>query len=248
MESTEQFTKEEIERYSRQILLHGRSGQSKLKQAKALVIGCGGLASGLCPSLASSGVGHISLYDDDVIERSNLARQNIFSTGEIGLKKGAALIDRMREINPHITIDWVDAKFNGKEITAIESVDLIIDGSDDIENKFRVNDLCVQNQKALIIGGLGPTQGHVFPIASNQAEFACYRCLFEKPPETEVPTCATEGVMGPLPSIMGSMMAYLACDFFLKDKNLPLKLYTFENSSWRTLPLKKRLDCKHRES
>ena len=235
--------KSEIERYSRQILVSGLKGQESLKKAKVLVVGAGGIGSSLLPYLAAAGVGYIRFLEDDVIETSNLSRQIIYNDSEVGLLKGAVAYNKITEMNPFIQVDWISEKFSQQNAALyIKDMDFLIDGSDDISSKFLVSDLAVKFGMKAIISGIGVSQGHIL-VMKPQNDSPCYRCIFEKPPETGViPTCATEGVISPLPGVMGAMIAYLVTNFFLREEILA-RLYTIENMVWRTLKIQKNVEC-----
>ena len=243
MISEDFLSKKEKERYSRQILYFGGKKQNTLKNSHIIVIGAGGIGCPVLQYLASSGVGTITLFEDDFVELSNLSRQILFSENDIGQPKGKVAIDKISLLNPHITIRWIPHKFNINEHEAIfQSADLIIEGSDSISNKFMVNDATLHYNKVSLIGALGVQQGHIVPI---HRAGVCYRCLFEKPPthEDEIPTCgSTNGIISPLAGVIGSMMAYLAIAFLTND-SFDSKFFILEGVNWRTLQLKKRLEC-----
>lgn len=237
------LSKSELERYSRQILVFGRENQIRLKESTVLVLGAGGIGSALLPYLAASGVGNIFLMDPDVVEQSNLSRQILYSPDDVGALKGPLTVEKISTQNPDIRIEWLPGLF--REDVAqkyLQGVDLVLEGTDDIYCKFLVSDLSRKQGIAGIIGSLGNVQGHVFPV-SPQSGHACYRCLFEAPPkEGELPTCATEGILSPLPGVVGSLMAYLAVKY-LTEKKFEKKIYLVEKNGWRTIPLKANKNC-----
>lgn len=232
----------EIARYSRQILFFGKESQIKLKNSRVLVLGAGGIGSALLPYLVSSGVGYVRLMDPDVIEESNLSRQIIYHQGEIGALKGPTAAEYLSTLNPEIEIEWFPGRFNSNDFKQyINSIDLILEGTDDIECKFLVSDISVKTGIPAIIGSIGNVQGHVFPIAGKPGH-ACYRCLFEMPGAGEIPTCATEGILSPLPGIIGAMMAYLSIDF-LAGNDFLKKIYLMERGGWRNLDFSQNTQC-----
>jgi len=239
------FNKDELERYSRQILLIGQKGQRSLKESRVLVIGAGGIGSALLPYLASAGVGYIRISEPDVVEMSNLGRQILYKPQDCGALKGPVAVRVLEELNPNIELEWSSTVSSGATIGSIASgVDLIIDGSDSIESKFVVSDFAYRNQIPFIIGSIGARQGHIF-ISDPSHKTACYRCLFEKPPEPgTVPTCSTEGVLSPLPGVIGSMMAYLTVQYFLAGQ-FEEKIYLFEPGGWRTRKFSINRECLH---
>ncbi|MES0491211.1 MAG: HesA/MoeB/ThiF family protein [Leptospirales bacterium] len=238
------FEKDELERYARQILLIGRNGQKKLKEARVLVIGAGGLGSAILPYLASSGVGYIRLAEHDTVEQSNLGRQILYKPENVSGLKGPHAVNFLNSLNPYVNVEWSADKFSKSTSEKyLSGIDFVLEGSDDIEIKFLTSDLAVKNNISAIIAGIGPKQGHILPVSKGGA---CYRCLFEKPPENpeEVPTCSTEGILSPLPGIIGSMMAYLTVHALIEGQ-LPHRLYLFENTNWRTLAFEKNRECNY---
>ncbi len=226
-------------------MLFGLEAQRSLKNSSVLVLGAGGIGSSLLLYLAASGIGKISIFEKDHIDRSNLGRQPLFLEEEIGESKGKIAVQRLNKLNPHIQLEWIPDYFNAENsIPYIEKCDILIEGTDSIKNKFLVNDLALQNNKPALIGGLGTIQGHILPI-SKDLNLACYRCLFEKPPlEGDIPTCAQAGILSPLPGIIGSMMAYLAVMYLIQKKNQP-KIFILENMNWRSLHIQKKMDCQY---
>lgn len=238
------LSKDEIERYSRQIMYAGQKGQLALKSARVVVIGAGGIGSALLPYLAASGVGYIRLLEPDVVEKSNLARQILYREQDIGALKGAVCVNVLRELNPHIELDWRPVRFQkGSEGADLKGIDLLFEGSDDIESKFLASDLSLEKKVGAIIGGIGTTQGHIFPV-SGESSRGCYRCVFEDIPSGELPTCATEGVLSPLPGVAGAMMAYRGVRYLL-EKKMPDEIDMLQEGRWRSLKLKKSSACRH---
>lgn len=249
MEIMSELTREEIERYSRQILYSGKKGQLSLKNGRVLVLGAGGIGSALLPYLAASGVGEIRLLEADTIEQSNLSRQILFASNETGLLKGAVARNKLLSLNPFISIDWIGSPFTHENAQkAIEGVDLILEGTDSIECKFLVNDISLASGIPALIGAIGSEQGHLFPVIPNAQGAshgsACYRCLFEAPPENpdEIPTCATQGILSPLAGVIGAHMAYRAVRFFI-EKQLDPDIDLMEKRRWRTIHMDRDPSC-----
>lgn len=210
------FSPQELERYARHVVLRdiGGPGQQKLKQAKVLVIGAGGLGSPLLQYLAASGVGVLGIVDDDAVSLSNLQRQIIYATADVGRAKTASAAEVVRKINPHVEITTHDVRLdqsNGAEI--ISRYDVIADGSDNFSTRYLVSDLCFQLKKPLVTAALGAMDATLTTIRAHEKNMngdwnPTYRCLFpEPPPAGAVPTCAEAGVLGALAGVMGSMMA-----------------------------------------
>lgn len=199
------FTDEEIERYARHLVLRevGGSGQQNLKAASVLIVGAGGLGAPAALYLAAAGVGRIVLADPDVVDRSNLQRQVIYAEADIGRPKVAAAADHLRGLNPHVTIEPFEGAFDPASADGLVSgVDLVLDGTDNFEVRYWVNDACVRHGKPLVSGAIGRWTGQVGVFGRQP----CYRCLVpEIPPDAE--TCVAVGVVGALAGVIGSMMA-----------------------------------------
>lgn len=195
-------------RYSRHILLEGfgKEGQQKLLQSKVLLIGAGGLGSPNALYLAAAGVGTIGIADADTVSLSNLQRQVIHFTQDIGKPKVESAAEKIRQINPDVkvvTYDQFISQANAREI--ISDYDFIIDCTDSFASKYLVNDACVMAHKPFCAGGVVKYGAQVMTHVPGSA---CYRCIFPEPPaENDVETCATVGVLGSVVGIMGSIQA-----------------------------------------
>ncbi|MGH6779339.1 MAG: HesA/MoeB/ThiF family protein [Bradyrhizobium sp.] len=207
---------DELERYARHIVLRevGGPGQAALKEASVLVIGAGGLGAPALMYLAAAGVGALGVIDDDVVSLSNLQRQIIHATPDIGRRKVDTAAERIRALNPHVRFVTHAARLKaGNAMELIGGYDLVLDGSDNFETRYLVSDACFLAGKPLITAALGTFDGSLTTIRAHernaQGEFnPTYRCLFpEPPPPGTVPACAEAGVMGALAGVLGSMMA-----------------------------------------
>lgn len=199
------FSAEEVERYARHLVLRevGGAGQQKLKAARVLVVGAGGLGAPASLYLAAAGVGTIGLVDPDVVSLSNLQRQVLYATADVGRPKVEAAVQHLSALNPHTAIEthpvWLDADNAG---AVVAGYDLILDGTDDFATRFAVSDACLAHGKPLVSGALGRWTGQVGAFHGKP----CYRCLVpEVPPDAE--TCSLVGVVGALAGVIGSMMA-----------------------------------------
>jgi molybdopterin/thiamine biosynthesis adenylyltransferase/rhodanese-related sulfurtransferase len=208
---------DEIMRYSRHLIMPevGVTGQSKLKAASVLIVGAGGLGSPLGMYLAAAGVGRIGIIDYDVVDLSNLQRQVIHGTGDVGRPKTESAGDRLRNINSQIRIDTYNRPFtseNAREI--LEEYDLAVDGTDNFPTRYLLNDVCVFTQKPFVFGGIFRFYGQVSVFCAEEGP--CYRCLFPAPPPAgTVPTCAEGGVLGILPGTIGTIQATEAIKLIL---------------------------------
>ena len=203
------FTDQELERYSRHIILQdiGIEGQEKIGKGRVLIIGAGGLGSPAALYLAAAGVGAIGIADADQVELSNLQRQVIHTTQDIGRPKVESAAEKMRAINPHIAVktyyEYIKADNIGQ---IIADYDFIIDGSDNFATKFLINDACIMAGKPFSHGGILRFHGQTMTILPGRS--ACYRCVFPAPPPRgAVPTCSQAGVLGAVAGILGTIQA-----------------------------------------
>ena len=207
---------EEIERYARHLVLSdiGGPGQAKLKRARVLVIGAGGLGAPLLQYLAAAGVGTIGIVDDDVVSLSNLQRQVIHATEDVGRPKVASAEEAVRRINPHVALNVHPTRLtaaNARDL--VRGYDLVADGSDNFETRYAVSDACFFEGKPLVTAALGRFDGSLTTIRAHEKgpdgkPNPTYRCLFPSPPPPgSIPTCAEAGVLGALAGVVGSLMA-----------------------------------------
>src|SRR5271168_3078401 len=203
------LSKEEIQRYSRHLIMPevGMDGQLKLKQAKVLCIGTGGLGAPLGLYLAAAGVGRIGLVDFDTVDSTNLQRQILFSTQDVGRPKIAAAADRLRGLNPDIQIDTFETRLTSENaLDILKDYDFIVDGTDNFPTRYLVNDASVLLGKPNVYGSIFRFEGQV--TVFGYPDGPCYRCLYpETPPPRLVPSCAEGGVLGVLPGIVGAIQA-----------------------------------------
>jgi sulfur-carrier protein adenylyltransferase/sulfurtransferase len=200
---------DEILRYSRHLIIPevGKTGQQKLKAARVLLVGTGGLGSPLALYLGAAGVGTLGLVDFDVVDDTNLQRQIIHGTSDVGRPKLDSATDRLREINPYVVVEphetWLTSD-NALEI--MRNYDVIVDGTDNFPTRYLVNDACVLLGKPNVYGSIFRFEGQVSVFWAQRGP--CYRCLFrEPPPPGLVPSCAEGGVLGVLPGIIGTLQA-----------------------------------------
>jgi len=204
------FRAAELDRYARHIILReiGGPGQQRLKAAKVLVVGAGGLGAPVLLYLAAAGVGVIGMIDDDVVEGSNLQRQVIHTDGRIGMPKVFSAEVAMRALNPFIEVRPYHRRLTGEiAVDLIRGYDLVLDGTDDFDTRYLVNQACVAAGVPLISGAIAQWEGQVSLFHPAKGT-PCYACVFPvKPAPGLVPTCAEAGVAAPLPGVIGSIMA-----------------------------------------
>jgi adenylyltransferase/sulfurtransferase len=211
------LTSEEIQRYSRHITLPevGVEGQERLKAARVLCIGAGGLGSPVALYLAAAGVGTLGIVDFDEVDLSNIHRQILHGTADIGRKKLASARDRLHAINPHVALELHDAAFDASNAAdMVARYDVVIDGSDNFPTRYLVNDACVLGRKPNVYGSIFRFEGQASVFAADGGP--CYRCLHpEPPPAGLIPSCAEGGVLGVLPGIVGTIQATEAIKLIL---------------------------------
>jgi molybdopterin/thiamine biosynthesis adenylyltransferase len=201
----------ELRRYARHIVLPpiGREGQEKLRAASVLVVGAGGLGSTTLMYLAAAGVGRLGIVEPDHIELSNLQRQVLYETADIGVPKTRAAADRLNELNPDVKIDYQQMKLDlGNADRLIADYDLIIDGTDNYETRFILNDACLKANKPWVYGAM---LGFTAQLSLFHGS-PCYRCFITEHPGRER-TCAQEGIIGPLAGVTGSLQALEAIKY-----------------------------------
>ena len=203
------LTTEELERYNRQMLIpeFGLAGQEKLKNARILVIGCGGLGSPILLYLTAAGVGTIGIIENDNVDISNLQRQILYTTSAVGQTKIRETVKRLSALNPLVTFNQYPTRLSAENaLEIIKDYDIIIDGTDNFPTRYLVNDVCVMLNKPFVYGAIHRFEGQV--AVFNHQNSATYRDLFPTPPPPEqAPNCAEAGVLGVLPGIIGSMQA-----------------------------------------
>jgi adenylyltransferase/sulfurtransferase len=247
-ESVVELSNEEIQRYSRHLIMPevGMAGQRKLKAASVLLIGAGGLGSPLAMYLAAAGVGRIGLVDYDVVSYSNLQRQVIHGTSDIGRSKLDSARDRIKEINPFVLVDTFDVPLTSENALEIMApYDVIIDGTDNFPTRYLTNDACVLLGKPNVYGSIFRFEGQASVFYAKEGP--CYRCLFpEPPPPGLVPSCAEGGVLGVLPGTIGAIQATEAIKLILGTGDSligRLLIYDATNMSFDEVRLRKDPSC-----
>ena len=243
-----QLSKDEILRYSRHLIMPevGMEGQLKLKQAKVLCIGAGGLGSPLALYLGAAGVGKLGLVDFDVVDFTNLQRQVIHGTSDVGRTKLESARDTLLEINPNVEIETFETRLSSDNALDIfREYDIVADGTDNFPTRYLVNDACVLLGKPNVYASIFRFEGQASIFYAEQGP--CYRCLYpEPPPPGLVPSCAEGGVLGVLPGIMGCIQAMETIKLILgRGESLIGRLLLFDalGMKFRELKLRKNPDC-----
>lgn len=210
------FSSDEIERYKRHLVLRevGGAGQQKLKAARVLLIGAGGLGSPLAMYLAAAGVGTLGVVDDDTVSLSNLQRQIAHDTAHVGRAKVESASDMIARLNPHVSVVRHRTRIHaGNALDLIRTYDLVADGSDNFATRYLVSDACYLARKTLVFGAVGPFDGYVTTFKphlkrADGTPYPSYRCLFpEAPPPGTVANCAEVGVLGAVVGVIGTLQA-----------------------------------------
>jgi sulfur-carrier protein adenylyltransferase/sulfurtransferase len=242
------LSKEEVMRYSRHLIMPevGMDGQLKLKQAKVLCIGTGGLGAPLGLYLAAAGVGRIGLVDFDSVDLTNLQRQILFGTDDIGRPKIEAAASRLRNLNPDIEIDQFETRLTSENaLDILKNYDIVVDGTDNFPTRYLVNDACVILGKPNVYGSIFRFEGQITIFGAPGGP--CYRCLYpEPPPPGLVPSCAEGGVLGVLPGIVGAIQAAETLKLIIgKGEPLIGRLLLFDALAmrFRELKLRKNPEC-----
>lgn len=242
------LTQEEILRYSRHLITPevGMAGQLKLKQAKVLCIGTGGLGSAISIYLAAAGVGKLGLVDADVVEVSNLQRQVLHGTSDVGRPKLDSARDTLREINPYVEIATHDVRFSrGNALAIARNYDLVVDGTDNLPTRYLASDACVLLGKPLVHGSVYRFEGQATVLCTKDGP--CYRCVYPDPPPPEiVQRIAVGGILGVQPGIIGCLQALEAIKLIVgKGKPLIGRLLTFDglHLKFREVRLRKDPAC-----
>src|SRR5438105_3015224 len=242
------LSNEEVLRYSRHLIMPevGMEGQQKLKAAKVLCIGAGGLGSPLALYLAAAGVGTLGVVDFDVVDFTNLQRQIIHSTADVGRKKLDSAADKIKAINPFVQIRPFETRLTSENaLQLFRDFEIIVDGTDNFPTRYLVNDACVLTGKPNVYGSIFRFEGQVSVFATKEGP--CYRCLYpEPPPPGLVPSCAEGGVLGILPGLVGVMQATEAIKLILgKGEPLIGRLLLVDalGMRFRELKLRKNPEC-----
>ena len=243
-----EFTDEQIERYSRHIILPevGGAGQQKMLEARILLLGAGGLGSPAAYYLAAAGIGNLGIVDFDQVDLSNLQRQIIHSTERIGMLKTESAKKTIQALNPDVNVTLYNEKIDSSNIISIiKDYDYVVDGSDNFPTRYLVNDACVMENKTLIHGSIYRFEGQVTVFKPNSGP--CYRCLYPEPPPPGMsPNCQEGGVLGVLAGIIGNLQVVEVLKLILGiGEPLVGKLLTYDalKTEFRNLNLRKDASC-----
>ncbi len=239
-----------VERFSRQIILKeiGAAGQKKIISSKVLIIGVGGLGCSIAENLTRAGVGNIGIVDNDNVSLSNLHRQSLYETSDVGKSKVLIAKKKLNKINSNTKVNTYNLRLNNSNSKKIiNKYDYIIDGSDNFKTKFLINDLCLKNKKILITGAISKFDGHIFSFNFKNKKLPCLRCFFQETAiSDDLLNCEAEGVLGTIAEIIGAIQANEILKSIL---NVGKNLYGFIlildllNLNFRKAKINKRKKC-----
>jgi molybdopterin/thiamine biosynthesis adenylyltransferase len=223
----------------------GILGQRRIADGTALLIGAGGIGCASAAYLASSGVGHIRIADFDTVDETNLGRQVLYTPEDVGQRKAEVAATRLCKLNPDIKVTAITNRLQGDALTeAVKSSDVVLDGCDNFATRFELNDVCVSSGRRLISGAAIRLEGQLAVFGPNFDNSPCYRCLYAEADES-MDSCAGNGVLAPVPGVIGTMMAVEALKYFagIASDTSVLRLYDAASTEFHTVRILKRKDC-----
>ncbi len=223
----------------------GRDGQHRIEKAHALLIGVGGIGCATASFLAASGVGHLVLCDFDTVDETNLGRQTLYGPGDVGEYKAELAARRLGVINPDIRITPVTERLVDDALrVAVRDSDIVLDATDNFASRFLLNDACVAENRCLVSGAAIRLEGQIAEFGPDYGASPCYRCLYTEADES-LEDCAGNGVLGPVPGVIGSLMAVEALKFLagIEWQRGILRLYDAISGEFRQVRISKRGDC-----
>ncbi len=224
----------------------GDEGQERIASSTALLIGIGGIGCATASYLASSGVAHLILCDFDTVDATNLGRQVLYGPADIGELKANRAVARLAAMNPDVRLTGITDRLSDHALTeAVLQSDIVLDGCDNFATRFQVNDACVKNDRCLVSGAAIRFEGQIVVFGPDYSKSPCYRCLYQEADES-LDNCAGNGVLAPVPGVIGTMMAVEALKF-LAGLTQPepgiLNLYDAMSADWRQVAIKKQTNC-----
>ncbi len=241
--------KESLIRYSRQIILKniGIIGQKKIINSKVLIVGAGGLGCPIADLLARSGIGLIGVVDFDKVSLSNIHRQTLYTTKDIGKFKVNVIKKKLNLINKEVKVKIYNKKADSKNLkNIINKYDVVVDGSDNFKTKFLLNKFSLKFKKKLIVGAISKFDGHIFSFDFNKKKMPCLKCFYQSEPSDQFLNCESEGILGSTANIVGSIQANEVLKAILNiGKNLKSNIFIldFLNLNFRKVLFKKRKNC-----
>ena len=243
------FNKKLVERYSRQIVLKnvGPTGQKKIINSKVLVVGAGGLGCPVIDYLSRAGVGNIGVVDNDKVNISNIHRQSLYSSKDVGKFKVNVVKQKIKLINPQVNIKTFKVRIEKKNIEKIfKNYHFIIDGSDNFKTKFLLNEYSLKYNKVLIVGAISKMDGHIFTFNFKNKKDTCLKCFYQSEPSDEILNCEYEGILGPVAGIVGNIQAMEVLKKILnlsKESNNKILILDLLNLNFRKVQFEKKKRC-----
>ena len=243
------LTKNLVERYSRQIVLKdvGPTGQKKIINSKVLVVGAGGLGCPVIDYLSRAGVGNIGVVDNDKVNISNIHRQSLYNSKDVGKFKVNVVKQKIKLINPQVNIKTFRVRIEKKNIEKIfKNYHFIIDGSDNFKTKFLLNEYSLKYKKVLIVGAISKMDGHIFTFNFKNKKNTCLKCFYQSEPSDEILNCEYEGILGPVAGIVGNIQAIEVLKKILnlkKESNNKILILDLFNLNFRKVQFEKKKRC-----
>ena len=243
------LNKKSIERYSRQIVLKdiGPIGQKKIIKSKVLVVGAGGLGCPTIDYLSRAGVGNIGIVDNDKVNISNIHRQSLYTSKDVGKFKVNSVKEKIKLINPKVKIKTFKERIDNKNIEKIfKNYDFIVDGSDNFKTKFLLNKYCLNQKKILIVGAISKMDGHIFTFDFKNKNDPCLKCFYQTEPSDDILNCEYEGILGPVAGVVGNIQATEVLKKILKigDKSSKkILILDLSKLDFRRVEFKKKINC-----
>ena len=243
------LNKELVERYSRQIVLKdvGPTGQKKIMNSKVLVVGAGGLGCPVIDYLSRAGVGNIGVVDNDKVNISNIHRQSLYNSKDVGKFKVNVVKQKIKLINPKVNIKTFRVRIEKKNIEKIfKNYHFIIDGSDNFKTKFLLNEYSLKYKKVLIVGAISKMDGHIFTFNFKNKKNTCLKCFYQSEPSDEILNCEYEGILGPVAGIVGNIQAIEVLKKILnlkKESNNKILILDLFNLNFRKVQFEKKKRC-----
>ena len=243
------LNKKVIERYSRQIILKdvGPIGQKKIINSKVLVVGAGGLGCPVIDYLSRAGVGNIGIVDNDKVNISNIHRQSLYTSKDVGKFKVNIAKKKVKLINPQIKIKTFKVRIDNKNIKKIfKNYDFIVDGSDNFKTKFLLNKYCLYQKKILIVGAISKMDGHIFTFDFKNKNDPCLKCFYQTEPSDDILNCEYEGILGPVAGIVGNIQAIEVLKKILKigeKSDKKILILDLSKLDFRRVEFKKKTGC-----
>jgi adenylyltransferase/sulfurtransferase len=223
----------------------GLDGQQRITSSTVLLIGAGGIGCAAAMYLASSGVGHLKINDFDTIDETNLSRQVLYTPADLGKFKAEVAAARLRMLNPNIQVTAITERLqNDTLVSEVETTDVILDGCDNFATRFQVNEACVQARRRLISGSAIRLEGQLAVFGPTFETTPCYHCLYTEADES-MGSCTGNGVLSPIPGVIGTLMAVEALKYFVDIKSDTSKLHLYDAGTleFQTIKIKKRKHC-----